>query len=571
MNNRFLEDVKARVELLDIVRRYHNHPIKKSGKNYMTTSPFRNEKTPSFSISPEKQMWYDFGNAEGGDIISFVEKAENCNFGEALEILADMAGLEMPQDFGGNSSVSKEKKQDIFSLHKKVTEFFAIALQQSKEAMCYVENRGITKKMVKSWELGYGGDMKNGLTQFLLKSGFSEALIADSGVSFERSFGDKKMQDRFCGRLMIPIHEAKQGDIVAFSGREILGREKIAKYVNSPENPVYHKSSILFGLHKARKEIKEKDFVILVEGNFDVIFAHENELRNTVATCGTSLTEDHLRILKRLTKNIYLAFDSDLAGKKATLRATEMCLRTEQNPFIVEITEANDFGEFLENPANAIVLQKKIKVAPKALDFFFEKFSQKNIDGSIEGEKRFLDSFFYFLKLVPRPIEVDYFLQKLAQKLSRPKSVIEEEFKKFSSQKKDYLKPKFQEEKTIQFSREENFVGFLFTNWSFFQKTLQKQKEKILNLFVDSLPKTLLQKKIEEKAFTQEEEKMILAWEMFCENLYEDDHSDLLKREFGLFATLLQEDKGKREEGVTDAEREFIKKYKEKREQRGKD
>lgn len=561
MDDRFLEDLKSRIEILEVIKRYHHHPIKKSGKNHMTRSPFRNERTPSFSISTEKQMWYDFGNSEGGDLISFVEKIENCGFQEAVDILADMAGMEIPETFKEKKGTPIEVKKDLYALHKKASEFFAKQLQKSEIAQKYCSDREISSEMIKNWNLGFGGNEKDGLTKYLLKSGFAEKQIAESGVAFERSFGDQKMMDRFHGRLMIPIQEPQNGEIIAFSGREILGQEKTAKYINSPENPVYHKGSTLFGLFQARKPIKETDQIVLVEGNFDVVFAHENGFKNVVATCGTSLSEEHLRMIKRFSKNLYLAFDSDIAGKKATLRSTEMCLKMELNPFIVEILEAKDFGEFLEKPENAKLLQKIIKDAPKALDFFFAKFSQKNLDGTVEGEKKFLDAFFYFLKLITRPIEVDDFLEKIAKKLNRQKSIIQSEFNNFSTQKTEYLKPKYKKETEIRFSREENFIGFLFSNWSFFEKTLLAQKEKILNLFLEPIPKGLLTKKLEKTDFSETEQKQVLGWEMFCENLYEDNDVDLLKREFGIFAKQLQEDGSKKEKGQTTAEKEFIKQY----------
>ncbi len=534
MNDKVVEDIKNRVDLIEIVRKYAT--IKKSGKNYSCKSPFRNERTPSFSISPEKQVWYDFGASEGGDVISFVEKIENCSFLEAVEHLADISGTELPKNFGEGAGVSKQEKKDIFSLHKVAAEFFADTLQKNKIALKYCKDRHISESMIKDWNLGYGGSVKNGLTQHLLKKGFAQDLIAQSGVAFQRDFGDKQMMDRFYERLIIPVCEPRNGEIIAFTGRILsIGNKKIAKYVNSPENPVYHKSSTLFGLDKARGNIRAKDAVILVEGNFDVVFAHDRGFSNVIATCGTALTDGHLRILKRLTKNIYLAFDADLAGKKATLKSTEMLLKMELNPYIVEVEGAKDFGEFLENKENATVLQKILKKPVSAMDFFFEKFANKNLNGTVEGEKKFLDSFFYFLGLALRPIEVDDYLNRLATKLNRSKSIIEAEFTKFKSQKTVYTKEKYVEATKIGFSRQEHFLGFLSANFEVFKPILEKQQEKLSNLFSEESPLQILIKKILDTELTDQEQQKLLGWEMFGRSLTERSDEEFLKTEFNAF------------------------------------
>jgi DNA primase len=524
MNDRFVEDVKSRVDLIEIVRKYAE--IKKAGKNFVCRSPFRNEKTPSFSISPEKQMWYDFGAAEGGDAISFIEKIENCSFREAVEILADIAGVAIPKDFGADKGPSKNDKQDLFKLHQAAAEYFYKTWQQSDKAKKYTQGRGLTDGMMERWQLGYGGDVKDGLSQHLLKKGFKDKLIAESGVAFERSFGDQAMMDRFWGRIMIPICEPRNGDIIAFSGRDILEREKVGKYVNSPENPVYHKSATLFGLDRARNSIKELDAVILVEGNLDVVFAHERGFTNTVATCGTALTDDHLRALRRLTSNFYLAFDSDLAGKKATLKGVEMCLEMELNPYVISLDEVKDFGEFLVNEDNTIVLQQMIDDCPTALDFFLERFATKNLAQGIEGEKKFLDSFFFFLKLVKRPIEVDEYLKRLSQKLNRSQGLIEDEFQRYTSNQSNYTKPKFVPDAEVRYTREENFVGFVFAFWDTFADAITARKDDVLALLSEPNTHLYLKHKIENQELSPSDTTQVLAWQLWQENLFEDTNPD---------------------------------------------
>ncbi|MCF7830714.1 DNA primase [Candidatus Gracilibacteria bacterium] len=540
MSDRFLEDLKNRIDLVELVRKYAE--LKKAGKNFMCRSPFRNERTASFCVSPDKQFWYDFGNSEGGDAISFIERIENLNFQESVEMLAEMAGLEIPASFGEKKGPSLAEKKDIFSLHDKAVEFFTKQLEASKEAKEYLKKRQISDEVIGVWKLGYGGDSKDGLNKFLLEQGFAEKDITSSGVAFVREFGAKKMGDRFWGRLMIPISDSKDGRIIAFTGRDLSGKKDIAKYVNSPENPVYHKSATLFGLDKARKAIREKDAVILVEGNFDVISTHTSGFTHTVATCGTSLTDEHLRILKRLTKNIYLAFDSDIAGKKATLKAVEMVLKMEMNPFIIDIPEGKDLDDLSRKDPEGV--KKAVGNAQNAILFLFERFAAKYFDETIEGEKKFLDAVFYFLQFVHRPIERDEVLSRLTKKTKRAKAVIEEEFRKFVARQKKHDKPRIDETRRRVFTREECFVGFLSANWEFFK---EKVSEKTLDI-LSGFPKDILEKRLIGEELKEEEQKILLSWEMHEENLYGENVSeDVLERDAKVFASILQKEKDKKE------------------------
>ncbi len=529
MNDRFLEDLKDRVDIVDLIRKYAE--LKKSGKNYMCRSPFRNERTPSFCVSPDKQFWYDFGNSEGGDAISFLEKIENVSFREAVEMLADVAGVEIPESFSHKSGPSKEKKKDLYDLHAEAQKYLEKNLKSTETAREYLHKRGITDEIAARWHLGYAGNAAQGLTKTLLESGFNESQIQDSGVAFEREFGDKSMRDRFRQRLMIPICEPREGKIIAFSGRDLSGKDGTAKYINSPENPVYHKSSTLFGLDRARKIIQEKDKVILVEGNFDVITMHEQGFPETVATCGTSLTEEHLRQVKRLTKNVHLAFDSDLAGKKATLRGVEMTLKLGLNPSIIEIVGGKDVDELAQNSPDE--LKTLVEKAPSALAFLFQKFSEKFINDTIEGEKKFLDHFFFFLKCIDRPIEIDDFLSKISNRLKRSKSVIEEEFKKYCT--RTHKPPRIKREReaaTVTFSREQAFVGFVLAFWDSLKE--QVTQEHLLLLPEDL--RNLLSQKMTNQPFTTEENQLVLSWQLRIENLYGDHvSSEVALRDFQNF------------------------------------
>jgi len=555
MDDRFLHDLKSRIDLLEVVRRYVPE-VKKAGKSFMCRSPFRRERTPSFSISQADQVWYDFGASEGGDAIRFIEKVENVDFLQALEILADIAGMEIPKTKHEKISKTATEKKDIFALHKAAQEYFSAELDKSEIAKSYLKNRGISATIVEKWGLGYGGDHSTGLTHFLLEKGFSEAQIASSGVAFERSFGDKSMRDRFEGRVMIPIREPRKGQIIAFTGRDILNRANVGKYVNSPENPVYHKSSVLFALEKAREKIKEKNRVILVEGNFDVIAMHEAGFTEAVATCGTALTDDHLRIIKRLTQNIYLGFDTDPAGKRATLRSVEMLLQMELEPYVIFRENAKDLDEFLRSDVHKKKFFAEINQTPRALDFLFDRFAKKHIDKTLLGEKNFLDAFFYFLNLVKRPVEVDDFLTQCAQKLKRSKSIIESEFSRFQKVKTRYQKISFDQPKAINFNREEKFAGFLSLHW---EKLQEKIDDKLLSLFSDGSVRKILKTKKENRELEDQEKTQLLSWHLHLAPLYEETSSnDIIQRDLNQFIHLLQSEQEKNQR-KTEAEK--IKEY----------
>lgn len=517
MNDRFLEDLKDRLDIRDIVGRYTT--LKRSGKNWMGKSPFRRERTPSFSVSPDRNLWYDFGASEGGDMIRFIEKVENMSFNEAVEFLAQIAGVDVPQSFGADPK-TKEKKSDLYELHQAAADFFAQQLQTHKTASEYlIKTRAFSSETIATWQLGYGGDQADGLTQYLLKKEFKHHQITESGVAFDRNFGDKTMKDRFGQRVMIPIREPKNGKIIAFSGRTLSSEKKIAKYVNSPENPVYHKSATLFGLYEAKQAIRKRDNIIIVEGNFDVVAAHAAGITHTVATCGTSLTEEHLRIIKRFTKNVTLAFDNDDAGKKATLRATEMLLQAKLNPFILPIrTDVKDIDEALSKNKEEVITAAKDPVP--ALRFFLDKFAEKLLGQGIEGRKKFLDSYFYFLRLLERPIEIDFYIEEMAKLIMRPKSLIEAEFKKFAAKKVRYQKPKFvQETVRKKITREESLVGFACLFW---EKIAPEISEKICNLLKEDQPKSFLRRKIDGVALTADENTELSSWEIYIGEFYND-------------------------------------------------
>ena len=284
-----------------------------------------------------------FWSLRRGDAIRFIEKIEQLSFPEAVQFLADKAGLEVPK-----KEIEKDKKNkkllDRNLAIQQATQAFFRGKFADSPAESYWVSRGFSAQLAEQWGIGYGGSGAQELSAHLQKESFALPEIIQAGVVTAQEFGQQRSLDRFNDRLTIPITEPRQGRVIAFGGRDLSGSAR-AKYLNSPEHPHYQKSKLLFAWHQARAAILKKDRVIVMEGYFDVIAAHAAGATETVGTCGTALTAEHLRGLQRLSKNIVLAFDNDLAGKKATLRALEMILAAGAQPFIIPPLGGKDWAE----------------------------------------------------------------------------------------------------------------------------------------------------------------------------------------------------------------------------------
>lgn len=325
MNGLTYQDVVAQIkDRLDIVDVVSKHVIlKKSGGNYWGCCPFHNEKTPSFSVSPAKQIYKCFGCGEGGDVLSFLMKINNQSFAEVVKEQAEILGIELPNNFD-KSKDNKDIKEQIYSCMKDAAEFYKKTLLENKtsEAYQYLANRGITDENIETYRLGFAPNAYDALQKFL-KVKHNEEIQEKAGLIIKRENGNGFI-DRFRNRITIPIFDEK-GNIVAFGARAIEAGQN-PKYLNSPETLVYNKSHVLYGLYHAKEAIKEKDSIVIMEGYFDVISAQVNGVKNAVGACGTALTDSHVKLISRYTQSrkIYLAFDTDKAGQMATKRGAEV-------------------------------------------------------------------------------------------------------------------------------------------------------------------------------------------------------------------------------------------------------
>ncbi|NCN52411.1 DNA primase [Candidatus Parcubacteria bacterium] len=332
--------IKERLSILDVVSSYVE--LHKAGKNYKGKSPFTTEKTPSFYVSPDRGMYYCFSSNQGGDVFTFIEKMEGVDFKGALAILAEKAGVELVQE----DPQKRDARDTQYVLIEDATKFFFQQGVNTKGAQDYVLDRGVSGKTIHTWRIGFAPDAWRSLREHLQEKGYTDAQIQSAGL-IKTADGGKEPYDVFRNRIMFPIAD-NSGRIVAFSGRTLSQDKETPKYVNSPETEFYQKSDILFGYDKAKQSIRKFDFSILVEGQFDLVLAHQAGYSNTVAVSGTALTAHHIELLQRLSNRAVLALDSDRAGIAAVKRASGMMLARGMDVKVVNIEDGKDPADIIK-------------------------------------------------------------------------------------------------------------------------------------------------------------------------------------------------------------------------------
>ncbi|MDO8743044.1 MAG: DNA primase [Candidatus Azambacteria bacterium] len=426
-----VQEIKEKLSITDVISGYLR--LQKAGVNFRALCPFHNEKTPSFMISPPRQNWHCFGCGEGGDIFTFIQKIEGVEFPEALKILAEKAGVTLKYE---NPKLRSEKDR-IYEICEKATQFFTASLDNNAIVAKYLSDRGLKNETIGEWRLGYAPDSWNSLLSFLIQKGYREQEIEKAGLILQ----GQRYHDRFRNRLMFPIFDAN-GRVVAFSGRALndiipskTERADSGKYVNSPETILYSKSRILYGLDKAKTDIRKSDGVILVEGQMDAILPWQDGVRNVVATSGTALTEGHLSILKRLTNNLILAFDVDEAGGRATKRGIDLANETGFSVLVLRIPSGKDPADFIkEQPGE---FSKLIPASMPIMAYYFnqafEKFSPKDGgDIGIEGKKFVALILLSEIKRLPSVVERSGWIRELSLRLGVSESDLKEEMEQIA-------------------------------------------------------------------------------------------------------------------------------------------
>lgn len=415
------EDIKARLDIADLIGEYLT--LKPAGSGaFKAVCPFHQERTPSFYVSRSRQTWHCFGCNEGGDHFSFVQKMEGMDFREALTLLAQKAGVTLPA-FDVQASQQKNRLVEVNELAMRFFRSALTHLPQAEVARVYLHKRGVDELTADLFKLGYAPDGWTTLTDALAAKGVTADELLRAGLAAKRERGDG-VYDRFRHRLMFPIADV-HGNIIGFTGRILSDEKKEAKYVNTPETALYKKSAVLYGLDKAKGEIRQHDRAVLVEGNMDVIASHQFSIANVVACSGTALTQEQLALLKRFTTNLYIAFDQDSAGKAATLRGLDLARAQEFSIRI--ITLPPDAGK---DPDEAVrkdpaIWKKAIDDAVNIMDWIYRQAFARHSSSTPEGKKYIARELLPEIKRIPDPIERDGWIKKLAHDLAVRETVLQ--------------------------------------------------------------------------------------------------------------------------------------------------
>lgn len=450
-----LEEIKNRLNIVDVLGEYLR--LTKTGTNYRALCPFHNEKSPSFMVSEEKQIWHCFGCQKGGDIFSFVMEIEGLEFRDALKQLAEKAGVELKKVAPG----TVEKKNRTLEILELATKFYEIQLWKGagkEKIVNYLKERGLTEETIKLFRLGYAPNGWRNILEFLTKRGYAVDEIEKTGLlvrkkdsepirnnetnpnlrtnSNIRGFVDsdkfvdsnRLYYDRFRDRIIFPIADYS-GKILGYSARVApSGDESQAKYVNSPETEVYHKSKALYGIDKAKSEIKQKDFVLLVEGNMDVIAASQAGIKNVVAVSGTALTPMQLDTLKRYTKNIKMLFDMDSAGEAATKKSIKLSLEKNISVQIVELPFGKDAADVAGRDPEK--LREAISKSKSAMQYLYDKAFAAFDGSTAEGKKQISEALLEMIASLASEVEKSHWIKKIAQGLDIAEKALTDELKK---------------------------------------------------------------------------------------------------------------------------------------------
>ena len=399
--------------------------LKKTGANYKGLSPFTNEKTPSFIVSPSKQIWKDFSSGKGGNVIAFLMEHEQFNYPESIRYLANKYSIEIIET-NDNYENSEERnvRESLFIINSFAQEYFQNVILKEVDVKNYLKERGLSDSTIVNFNIGFSPNKKNSFYKNASEKGFSIDYLIETGLIISN---ENNYIDRFRGRIMFPI-KSISGRIIGFGGRIIDSNKKIAKYINSPESKIYNKSKTLYGIYESKQFIVKNDLCFLVEGYMDVVQLHEHGIKNVLATSGTSLTNDQIILIKRLTSNIIVLFDGDQAGLSASLRSIDMILKEGLNVKICQFPDGEDPDSFVKKYKHDKMIEYIDKQSKDLIDFIisinneFEKDEDKKVD--------LIKSILKSISLIPDLLKQEVYIKKLSSVLSIEESSL---FRSFSN------------------------------------------------------------------------------------------------------------------------------------------
>ena len=516
-----VEEIKNKLNVLDVISSYIK--LTKTGINYRGVCPFHSEKSPSFFVSPTRQMWHCFGCGAGSSIFDFIMRIEGVEFGNALRILANKAGVELKKE---NPQLRTERTR-LHEICDLACKFFEKQLDGSvigKEVEDYLVGRGITKDSIKKWRVGYSPDTWNGLTDFLISKGYSRDEVIKAGLAIKKdnqSTGGNDSYDRFRGRIMFPVFDLNSA-VVGFGGRVFKQQNETAKYINTPQTVLYDKSGVLYGLNNAKVAIRKNNQCVVTEGYTDVIMCHQAGFDNTVASSGTALTQKHLVILKRYSDNLVLAFDMDVAGDSATKRGINLA---QEQGFNIKIIGSYGEGKSKSDPADIIkkdskIWEESVAGAKSIMDYYFDSAFAKFDKNSPSGKKDIGLIVLPAIKRLQNKIEQSHWIQKISQMLQVKEDVVIEELGKIVVNQSNVEEPVKEAKEELVFDKipenqrkrliEEKILTLVIknpahvefideTHLDLFSDKIGDFIKKVKNLL--NLPKDIVEKEQEDKNF----------------------------------------------------------------------
>jgi DNA primase len=430
-----IDQVRRYFDIVDIVQQYVS--LKKSGRNYFGLCPFHSEKSPSFSVAPDKQIYYCFGCGAGGDAIKFVMDVEQLTFTEAIRHLADQAGIAVPESISPEADPAEAERAQMrkaTDLAAKLYHHVLVATPYGEKARQYLAKRDVSPEAIKEFQLGYAPASFQFLLSFLKRRGFQEKLLEKAGLlSTRQEAGVTKYYDRFRDRIMFPILDS-QGRVIAFGGR-LLGDGR-PKYLNSPETPIFSKGNHLFNLHRARSHIRKEQQAILFEGYMDVISAWQAGIPGCVATLGTSLTDDQARVLKRNVETVILCYDSDQAGQNAAARALELLRKQECTVKVAQMPLGLDPDDYIRRFGGTAFKEEVLSAALSLTAFKLESLKRNyNLQDEDERMKYLVEAVAAVAEL-PLVIEQDHYLRRLAEEFGLSLDALKEDLRRAKKRKK---------------------------------------------------------------------------------------------------------------------------------------
>lgn len=405
------EEIRSRLNIEDVIGQYVQ--LKRAGRNFKGLSPFSQEKSPSFMVSPDKHIWHDFSSGKGGDVFAFVMEMEGVDFKGAMELLARKAGVDLSQYRQGNGDGGLGKKKERLSEAMKLaTNFYQQVLVHSPVAISYFKKRGLQKQTIADFGMGFS-PTNDELYKALVKRGFTERELRDAGLVVTRR---GRPSDMFRGRMMVSLADP-QGRPVGFTARIINDQPNAPKYINTPQTLLYDKSRHVFALHLAKEAIRLRDFVVITEGQMDAIASHQAGVKNVVATAGTALTEYHLRALSRFTQDVRLSFDADKAGIAATERAIAIASNLGMTLGIVVLgdPEAKDPDELIQKGVE--LWEQAIGTPKDAVEWLLDIYAAQYDFGTAEGKRKITDRVLGIIRAIEDPVLLEHYLMVVAKRI----------------------------------------------------------------------------------------------------------------------------------------------------------